>query len=67
MKVNYEKNRDITFNGFYNNKALLKGLEFAAKNGTLFAATTTLGLSIAMKPFETFYQTARLFVNKSHF
>lgn len=45
MKVNYQNNRDISFNGFYNNKALKKGLEFAADNGTLFAATTTLALS----------------------
>lgn len=45
MKVNYQNNRDMSFNGFYNNKALKAGLEFAAKNGTLFAATTTLALS----------------------
>lgn len=45
MKVNYQKNRDISFNGFLNNNALKKGLEFAAENGTLFAATTTLVLS----------------------
>ncbi len=45
MKVNYQNNRDTSFKGFYNNKALKKGLEFAAENGTLFAATTTLALS----------------------
>ena len=45
MKVNYQNNRDISFNGFWNNKILKKGLEFAADNGTLFAATTTLALS----------------------
>lgn len=45
MKVNCQNNRDISFNGLYNNKALKKGLEFAADNGTLFAATTTLALS----------------------
>ena len=45
MKVNCQNNRDISFNGFYNNKAFKKGLEFAANNGTLFAATTTLVLS----------------------
>lgn len=45
MKVNCQNNRDISFNGFYNNKALKKGLEFAATNGTLFAATTSLVLS----------------------
>ena len=45
MKVNCQKNRDISFNGIYNNKAVKKCLEFAAENGTLFAATTTLVLS----------------------
>ena len=45
MKVNYQKNRDISFSGIYNSKAFKKGLEFAAENGTLFAATTTLVLS----------------------
>lgn len=45
MKVNYQKNRDISFNGIYNSKAVKKCLEFAAENGTLFAATTTLVLS----------------------
>lgn len=45
MKVNYQDNKNISFNGFYNNKILKKGLEFAASNGTLFAATTTLALS----------------------
>ena len=45
MKVNYQNNRDTNFKGFYNNKALKKGLEFAANNGTLFAATTSLALS----------------------
>ena len=47
MKVNQKNNRDISFNGFCNNKAIKKGLEFAAENGTLFAATTTLALSTA--------------------
>ncbi len=45
MKVNCQNNRDISFNGFLNNKFLKKGLEFAAENGTLFCATTTLALS----------------------
>ena len=45
MKVNYQNNRDISFNGFYDSKALKKCLEFAANNGTLFAATTSLALS----------------------
>lgn len=45
MKVNYQNNRDISFNGFYDSKSLKKWLEFAANNGTLFAATTSLALS----------------------
>ena len=45
MKVNSTNRRNITFNGFLNNNTLKKGLEFAAENGTLFAATTTLALS----------------------
>ncbi len=48
MKVN--SNRDISFKGFYNNKALKRGLEFAADNGALFAATTTLALSAVVRP-----------------
>ena len=48
MKVNSQ--RDISFKGFYNNKALKKGLEFAADNGALFAATTTLVLSAVVRP-----------------
>ena len=49
MNVNYQIDRDMSFRGFYNNKAIKKGLEFAADNGTLFAATTTLALS-AVRP-----------------
>lgn len=48
MKVN--SNRDISFKGFYNNRTLKKGLEFAADNGALFAATTTLALSGIARP-----------------
>ena len=47
MKVNSQ--RDISFKGFYNSKPLKKGLEFAADNGALFAATTTLGLSALVR------------------
>ena len=46
MKVN----SDISFKGFYNNKALKKGLEFAADNGALFAASATLALSAVVRP-----------------
>lgn len=45
MKVNCQNNRDISFKGFLDSKLLKKSLEFAAENGTLFAATTTLALS----------------------
>ena len=45
MNVNSLNNRDISFKGFLDSKLLKKSLEFAAENGTLFAATTTLALS----------------------
>ena len=48
MKVN--SNRDISFTSIYTNKTLKKGLEFAADNGALFAATTTLLLSAGARP-----------------
>ncbi len=44
MKVN-----SISEN-FYKNKLLLKGLEFASKNGALFAAGTSLTLSTFIRP-----------------
>ena len=44
MKVN--SNRDITFKSIYTNKALKKGLEFAADNGALFKATAAVGFSV---------------------
>lgn len=46
MKVN----SNITFKGFYTNKTLKKGLEFAADNGALFAAGTTLACSMLVRP-----------------
>lgn len=49
MKVN-NNNRDISFNGYLNNKILKKSLEFAAENGALFAAGTTLALSTTVRP-----------------
>ena len=51
MKVNSNYDNDISFKGFYNNKLLKKGLEFAANNGALFAAATTLTLSTCVRPF----------------
>ena len=49
MKVN-SNNREISFGGFCNNKMVKRGLEFAADNGALFAATTTLTLSLTARP-----------------
>jgi hypothetical protein len=49
MKVN-SSNNNIPFQSFYKNKFLHKSLEFAADNGTLFAATTTLILSAGIRP-----------------
>jgi hypothetical protein len=50
MNVNSLNNRDISFNGLLNNKVLKKGLEFAADNGALFGAATTLVLSTTVRP-----------------
>ena len=50
MKVNSTNKRNISFNGFWSSKPLKKGLEFAAKNGTLFAGTTTLIFSSTIRP-----------------
>ena len=48
MKVN--SNRDISFKSIYTNKALKKGLEFAASDTGLFAASTTLAFSMLVRP-----------------
>lgn len=50
MKVNSLDKRDISFKGFWNSKSLKKGLEFAEKNGALFASTATLALSAVARP-----------------
>lgn len=47
---NLNNNTPVNFKGIYNNKILLKGLKFAANNGTLFSATTTLALSVTARP-----------------
>lgn len=47
MKVN--SNRDISFKSVYTNKVVKKGLELAADNGSLFAATAIVGFS-AIRP-----------------
>lgn len=49
MQVGKLKSAD-TFCGFYNNKVLLKTAEFAADNGALFAAGTSLILSTFVRP-----------------
>ena len=48
MKVNSD--RDISFKSIYTNRALKRGLEFAADKGAMFAATTTLVLSATARP-----------------
>ncbi|MBR6126130.1 hypothetical protein IKQ21_00430 [bacterium] len=45
MKVN--SSGDISFKSLYANKALKRGLEFAADNGALFAASAAVGFSLA--------------------
>ncbi len=53
MKIssNLNKNTPKTnFKGVYNNKMLLKGLEFAANNSALFCATTSLAMSTLARP-----------------
>lgn len=50
MKVNSKNENNISFNGFWGNKCVKKGLEFASNNGALFAATTTLVLSAGVRP-----------------
>ena len=48
MNVNLQ--RDISFKSIYTNGALKKGLEFAADNGALFAASTILTISMFARP-----------------
>lgn len=51
MKVKANNNiSQPVFTGIYNNKVLKKGLEFAAKNSSLFQATVSLGLSTIARP-----------------
>lgn len=48
MKVNSK--RDMSFKSIYTSPIIKKGLEFAADNGSLFAAGTTLALSLGVRP-----------------
>ncbi len=53
MKINsnfYKNTTPTNFKGIYNSKFLLKGLEFAANNSSLFCATTSLALSAIARP-----------------
>lgn len=48
MKIT--QSNSISFNGFYNNQLLKKSFKFAANNGALFAAGTSLVLSSIARP-----------------
>lgn len=50
MKVNSFNKNSISFNGFYNSKALKGVLKFAEGNGALFVSTTSLVLSSTLRP-----------------
>lgn len=50
MKVNSIDKNSVSFNGFYNSKALKKFLGFAENNGALFASATALVLSSTLRP-----------------
>lgn len=50
-----QKDKQLSFCGFYQNKALKKGLEFAANNGALFAASATLALSATARPLSILF------------
>ena len=54
MKVNSIEKKDISFNGFYNSKALKNILKFAENNGALFASVTSLALSATARPAAIF-------------
>ena len=50
MKVNSTNKRNINFNGFWDSKVLKKTLQFAARNGTLFAGTASLICATTVRP-----------------
>lgn len=51
MKINNQNKHNMSFKGsFYNNKNLLKCLEFAAEKGAIVAAGTTLACSTVIRP-----------------
>jgi len=51
MQVNKFSRYNPNFNGVLNNKFLLKGLEKIADHGTSFSATTSLFMSLSVRPF----------------
>ena len=50
MLVHNINQNNTNFKGLLNNKLLLKGLEKVAEHGTSFAATTSLFMSLAVRP-----------------
>lgn len=50
MKVNSTNKRNINFNGFWDSKVLKKTLQFAARNGSLFAGTASLICATTVRP-----------------
>ncbi len=50
MSISVSKNNNVSFKGFYQNRLLKKGLEFASSNGALFVAGTSLTLSAVVRP-----------------
>lgn len=50
MRVNNLSRNNISFNGMWNNKLLLKGLEKISEHGTSFAAGTSLLMSLTVRP-----------------
>lgn len=50
MSISVSKNSNVSFKGFYQNRLLKKGLEFASSNGALFVAGTSLALSAVVRP-----------------
>ncbi len=50
MRVKNLSRNNVTFNGMWNNKLLLKGLEKISEHGTSFAAGTSLAMSLIVRP-----------------
>lgn len=50
MRIQKTSRNNTNFTGFLNNKILLKGLEKVSEHGTSFAATTSLVMSLGVRP-----------------